>query len=59
MFEKTFKIVSNCEKYLTREEIAQALLNYATQGIKEKNIFFGVIECKDSAKTINSTSLDN
>ena len=52
MFEKTFKILSNSDKYLNREEIAQALLNYATQCINEPNIFFGIVECDDSSSCI-------
>jgi hypothetical protein len=58
MFEKTFRIVSNSKKYLSREEIAQALLNYATQDIKEPNIFFGVMEYKDKSAALDSISLD-
>ena len=48
MFEKTFKILSNSQEYLTQEEIAEALLNYCTLSRKEPTIFFGVIECKDN-----------
>lgn len=58
MFEKTFKIVSNSKKYLSREEIAQALLNYTTQCIKEPNIFFGVVEREDAAQALDFISLD-
>ncbi len=57
MFEKTFKVVSNSEKYLSREEIAQALLNYTIQIIKEPNVFFGVMEYKDKAEVLNPSAL--
>jgi len=44
MVEKTFKIVSNSNTYLTAEAISEALLNYFTLDPAKANIVFGVLE---------------
>jgi len=45
MLERTFRIISNCEDYLTQERVAQALLEQITLKANKPKIFFAVLEC--------------
>ena len=48
MIAKAFRIISNSSKHLTKELIAQALLDQVTLKDNEKKAFFAVTECADS-----------
>ena len=48
MKEKTFKILSNAEEFLTAEEIALALLKHVTLTPKNTKVAFGVMEVGDA-----------
>lgn len=59
MVEKTFKIVSNSETYLTAELISEALLNYFTLDPTKSDAVFGVVEkaVKNKKRQSNKISL--
>lgn len=44
MTEKTFRVVSNSEEYLTADTIALALLKQVTLVANKKDVIFGVAE---------------
>ncbi|MCM8823630.1 MAG: hypothetical protein NC822_03035 [Candidatus Omnitrophica bacterium] len=46
MVEKIFKIVSNSDKYLTADIVAEALLKHITLNSSDPKVSFGVIEIK-------------
>ena len=52
MAEKTFKIMCNSKEYLTQDTIAQALLSQVTLKDDNPQVFFGVIECRNSSEPV-------
>lgn len=53
MIEKTFKIMSNSEEYLTESIIAQALLEHVTLNADQPQVFFAVVDYSNKEDRLN------
>lgn len=54
MKEKTFRVISNSEEYLTADTIALALLKQVTLADNKRDVIFGVAEVEKSSSLVEA-----